>query len=111
MVDAGFDIIQSTLRVGRFAAGTSRVAWAGFSTLARGLSVAGAVFDAVAIPVDLFIIAKGAYDIHKHKTGKGTNSNRACQLEAMIRELEEHRDCVLQIKEIFEHEQSESHLI
>lgn len=100
LVDIGIDT-RHAVRFGRLAAGTSRVAWAGLSTVSGGLSVASVAFDVVTLPIDLFVIVKGAYDIHKYRTGRGTNSNRACQLEAMIQKLEEHKNNVLKIKEMF----------
>ena len=101
LIDTGLDIVRVALRVGRFATGAARVAWTGLATVAGGLSIAGVVFDVVAIPFDLFVIVKGSIDIHKHRTGRGTNSNRACQLKEMIEKLEKHRDNILQLKEMF----------
>ena len=93
--------LRNALRVGRFATGASRVAWAGFSTAVRGLSVTGVILDAVTLPIDLFFAAKGAYDIYKHRTGRGTNSNKAHQLEAMIQKLEEYGDRLSHARDMF----------
>ena len=108
MVDAGIDIGRGVVNLVRFgrvtatAASASSVAWAGISTVAGGLSVAGVVFDAVALPFDFFVIAKGAYDIHKYRTGQGTNSRKALELEAMIKQLEEDRERILKLKKNLE---------
>ena len=93
VVDGAADIGRAILGVGRFAAG-ARIAFSGLNTVAGGLSIAGVAFDAVAIPIDLFIIIKGSFDIHKHRTGQGTNSIRANQLSRMIEALEKHRDTI-----------------
>ena len=91
VADGAVDAGKAILGIGRFASG-ARIAFSGLNTIAGGLSIAGVVFDSVAIPFDLFVIIKGSYDIHKHRTGRGSNSNKANKLALMIKELKEHRD-------------------
>ena len=93
IADGAADAVRAIFRVGSFAAG-ARIAFAGLNTIAGGVSIAGVVFDTVAIPIDLFIIFRGANDIHRHRTGQGSNSNQAKKLALMIKALEEHRDKV-----------------
>ena len=110
LVDAGFDIIRSVFKVGRFAtagAGAARVAWTGINTLAGGLSIAGVIFDAVALPFDIFVLIKGSYDIHKHNSGKGSNCNKANRVGEMIKKLEEHKQQMLQIRDMFTEENTD----
>ena len=107
LFDSGFDVIRSIFRVGRFAgtgAGTARIAWTGINTLTGGLSIAGVIFDAVALPFDFFVLIKGSYDIHKYKSGKGSNCNKANRVGEMIKQLEEHKQQMLQIRDMFAEE-------
>ena len=75
--------------VGKFAGSSSKIAWAGIRTVAGGLSVVGVVFDIVSLPFDIFVVIKGAYDVHKYRTGQGTNSDAANQVQD---ELKEHKE-------------------
>jgi len=47
------------------------------------------VFDIVSLPFDIFVVIKGAYDVHKYRTGQGTNSDAANQVQD---ELKEHKE-------------------
>ena len=96
----GYRIAHGTTNVGRvifqtggYATG-ARIALASLNTLSGGLSIAGVVFNSVAIPFDLFVIIKGSIDIHKYSTGQGSNSNKANQLALTIEELEKQRDTI-----------------
>ena len=97
LIDSGIDAVRIGIKAGRFAS-TSRIAWTGLRTVAGGLSVAGVVFDAVAVPLNLFVIVKGAYDIYKYRTGQGSNSKKASQLEKMIKDLEQHKERLRKLK-------------
>ena len=110
LVDAGFDVIRSIFKVGRFAgtgAGAARVAWTGINTITGGLSIAGVIFDVVALPFDLFVLIKGSYDIHKYKSGKGSNCNKANRVGEIIKKLEEHKQQMLQIRNMFTEESTD----
>ena len=100
LIDSGIDAVRIGIKAGRFAS-TTRIAWTGLRTVAGGLSVAGVVFDAVAVPLDLFVIVKGAYNIYKYRTGQGSNSKKASQLE-MIKDLEQHKERLRKLKSDFE---------
>lgn len=107
LVDSAMDVGRAALRVGRFATGASsgaRIAWAGLNTVAGGLSVAGVVFDAVALPFDLAVLIKGSIDVHKYRTGRGSNSRRANQVAVVIQKLESHKEDILSFKALFEAE-------
>ena len=60
---------------------------------------------AIALPFDVFVLIKGAYDINKYKNGYGSNSNRANKVEEMIKGLKKHQVKMLEIQSIFEDEQ------
>ena len=110
LFDATFDVVKSIFKVGRFAttgASAARVAWTGINTVAGGLSIAGVVFDAVALPFDFFVLIKGSYDIHKHNSGRGTNCNKANQVKEMITKLKKHKQELLQVQKMFKEESSD----
>ena len=46
--------------------------------------------DAVFIPIDLAVMMKSAYDVHKYKTRQGSNSAVANEIGKLISDLEEH---------------------
>ena len=107
LIDTGYDIGTGIFRAGRFAGtgiGVSRVAWAGLNTVAGGLSIAGVVFDAIALPFDFFVLIKGSIDINKYKNGKGSNSNMAEKVKKILVELKDHQEKMLQIQRAFEDE-------
>ena len=42
------------------------------------------------IPIDLTVMMKSAYDVHKYNTGHGSNSAVANEIDKLISDLEEH---------------------
>ena len=96
----GFADVGRTIQVaaiaGRVGQATAHTAWAGLSTAARVFGVTGVVFDVVFIPVDLAVLIKSSYDVHKYKNGKGKSaSNNAASVQKIISDLEEHRDSII----------------
>lgn len=55
------------------------------------MKIFGVVFDILAIPMDLVIIGKAAFDVHKYRTKQKSNSNRANELDKCIKELEKNK--------------------
>ena len=55
-------------------------------------SVAGIARVTVFTPIDLAIMMKSAYDVHKYKTGQGSNSAVANEIGKLISDLEEHEE-------------------
>ena len=84
-----FSAVKVTKAGGQVAA---RTAWAGLGTAARVTGAVGVVFDVVFIPVDLAIMMKSAYDVHKYKKTGKSNSAVAEKIGKLITNLEEHRD-------------------
>lgn len=97
-VNAGH-IVYSAATIGKAAAIGTHTALTGLSTAARVFRVGSVVVNAVFIPVDLLVMLKSAYDVHKYRTGKGSNSNAAEKIAELINCLENHRH---QIKRDFE---------
>lgn len=109
-IDTAFDIGRLAFKAGRFATvgtASAQIAFAGLNTVAGGLSIAGCVFDVIAIPFDIIVIIKGAYDIHKYRTGRGSNSRAAKRIGEMIKALENHYTEVMKIKECINQSDSE----
>ena len=94
MVDGAFDVGRTiATATGKSAASAARTTvWAGLSTTKRVVSVVGAVFDVVFIPVDLYVMIKTSIEIHKFKTTGESNSDVAKTIGKLIKQLEEHRD-------------------
>lgn len=111
-MDISVGVVSSLVRVGQLArtgAGAARIAWTGLRTVAGGLAVAGVVFDAVCIPFDCYVLLKGSYDIHKHRSSRGqkSNSNQAKKVEKIIKQLKEHKDTMSQVQDFFVVDDSE----
>ena len=85
--------IQAAATAVRVGQATARTALVGST---RVFGVAGVVFDAVFIPVDLAVMIKSSYDVHKYKNGEGTSaSNHAATVQKLIIDLEKHRDSLI----------------
>ena len=97
-INAG-QIAYRAATIGKAAAIGTRTALSGLSTAAKVLRVGPVVVNAVFIPVDLLVMLKSAYDVHKYKTGKGSNSDVAEKIGNLINCLENHK---WQIKRDFE---------
>ena len=101
LLDSTFDIARNVYKIGQVGrAGfvASRTAWASLSVATRSLSIIGVVFDVVSIPLDLFVIVKSSIEIHKYRTGRGTNSSPAKRIRDLIEGLEEHKDQMLKLQ-------------
>ena len=42
------------------------------------------------IPIDLAVMMKSVYDVHKYNTGQGSNSDVANEIDKLISDLEDH---------------------
>ena len=96
-------LLRTGVRLGgntcTYTVGAARVAWAGLNTIAGGLSVAGVAIDIVSVPLDSIVLIKGAYDIHKYRTGKGSNSKASKQIKKTIDQLTEGRQKLMDVQE------------
>ena len=82
----------SAVKAARVAAVAGRTAWSALSTTGRVIGAAGAIFDFVFIPVDLAVMVKSAYDVHKYKTEGESNSNVATEIGELIKTLDNNQD-------------------
>ena len=72
----------------------AKTVWSTMSTSAKVLGAASVIIDVVMIPVNLGVLAKASYDVHKYKQGI-SNSTRAKEVQKLITDLEKHRDKIL----------------
>ena len=76
----------------KFGGVAGRTVWSAASTVTRVIGVVGVAFDVVSIPIDLGVMLKSAYDVHKYKTKGESNSNVAKEIGQLIKDLEKNRD-------------------
>ena len=88
MVDSSVDIIRTAGKATR----AVRALWPTLRVGAQMLSTVGVALDIVAQPLDLTVIAKSSYQIHKYRTGKGRISKTAQKIDKVIEDLEEQKD-------------------
>ena len=94
-IDAIFEAGKATItavKAARVAAVAGRTVWSTLSTTGRVIGAAGAIFDFLFIPVDLAVMVKSAYDVHKYKTEGESNSNVAKEIGELIKALDNNRD-------------------
>ena len=89
--EAGKAVI-SAVKAARVAAVAGHTVWSTLSTTGRVIGAAGAIFDVVFIPVDLVVMVKSAYDVHKYKTKGESNSNVAKEIGKLIKALDNNQD-------------------
>lgn len=95
-VKAAFGFSSALTRAGIGA----RTVWSGLNVAGRALSVTGVVFSAVLIPVDLGIMLKSAYDVHKYDGGKGkSNSSTAKRIGQLISNIEEQQKEIIRLRD------------
>ena len=91
-------VVYNVATVGKTAALGTRTTLTGLKSLARIARVLVAL-DAVFIPIDLAVMMKSAYDVHKYNSGEGSNSAVADEIGKLISDLEEEEQ---KMKEILE---------
>ena len=93
LIDVAWDVSRNVLTAVEIAkAGAqvgARTAWTGFSTAGRVVSGVSVAVNLVLIPIDLAVLIKSAYDVHKYKRGKGSNSAAAKKIGELIESLEQ----------------------
>ena len=100
----GYKLIDGATDVGRSAVAVSntvragvqagaRTAYVGLGTVGRVFSIGSVVLDVVFIPIDVAVLVKSAYDVHKYKDGRGrSNSTAASNIVSVIKQLEENEE-------------------
>ena len=79
----------------------ARGVYFGLGTFGRVFSIASVAFDVVFIPIDIAVLAKSAYDVHKYKNGAdgGTsNSKAASNIRNILTQLEESEKKLIKIR-------------
>lgn len=64
VVDAGFDAGRNVAKVAR----ASRVIWPTLTVAAQAASTAGLIFDLIALPFDLTVLARSSYKVYRYRT-------------------------------------------
>ena len=85
-------LAASAAVVGRTAATGARLASTGLRTVGGILSVGSIVLDVVFLPIDIGVMFKASYDVHKYRTTGESNSDAARKTKEVIRVLEENLD-------------------
>ena len=88
-LDAG-RVVYRVVTVGKTAALGARMTLTGLRTVTGIVRSTFAAFDLVLIPINIIAMAKSAYDVHKYRTGQGSNSAVAKEIGKLISDLEEH---------------------
>ena len=106
LVDAVWEVGRSIFTAVEIATSTTKVgartAWAGLNTGTRIASSVSVVFDIAVLPIDLIILIKSAYDVHKYKGGKGTSNSAAAEkIGELIKNLEQNKAEMKKIEEEF----------
>ena len=89
VLDAG-RVTYRAVTVGKTVALGVRTTLTGLKSLAGIARISFVALDAVFIPIDLAVMMKSAYDVHKYRTGQGSNSAVANKIGKLISDLEEH---------------------
>ena len=89
VADAG-RVAYRAVKVGKTAALGARMTFTGLRSVTGIARVSFVALDVVFIPIDLAVMMKSAYDVHKYRTGQGSNSAVANEIGKLISDLEEH---------------------
>ena len=70
----------------------ARTVYTGLGTFGRVFSIGGVVLDVLFIPIDIAVLVKSAYDVHKYKDGAGkSNSAAASNIDSILTQLKENK--------------------
>ena len=92
IIDVGADgikIARTAIATARGIKAGTGATWAVLRTGFTALKIFGVVADIISIPLDGLVLAKASYDIHKFRTTRKSNSNRANEVKDYIEKLEE----------------------
>ena len=96
-LDSVFEACKTVYSIIKAGAPAARTAWQAASTIARVVSVVGVVFDVAFIPIDLAVMVKSAYDVHKFKKKGESNSNVAKEIQGLIDKLKKNKEEITKI--------------
>ena len=103
LLDGGADLGRNALAVTKSVrAGVqagARTLWAGVGVVGRVFSIGGVVLDVIFVPVDLTVMFKSAYDVHKYKKTNKSNSVAARRIKDLVTQLEEHNEKLVKFQE------------
>lgn len=81
------DVVELVIKVAKSALTVGRPAWAVSNLISKIMSIGGAVFDIVFLPLNIAYMVKASYDVHKYKKTGISNSTIAEQIGEVIQQL------------------------
>ena len=101
VTDIGRNALAVTNTVRTVRAGVqagARTVYAGLGTFGRVFSIGGVVLDVVFIPIDIAVLVKSAYDVHKYSENGKSNSAAASNIDSIIKQLEENKENLEEVR-------------
>ena len=90
--DVGRTAITATNSVRAGVQAGARTVYFGLGIFGRAFSIGSVAFDVLFIPVDIAVLVKSAYDVHKYKNGDGkSNSAAAKNIGSVLEKMEENK--------------------
>ena len=90
VADVGRNAVTITYSVRAGVQAGARTVYFGLGTFGRALSIGSVAFDVLFIPIDIAVLVKSAYDVHKYKNGYGiSNSAAASNIGSILTKLED----------------------
>lgn len=78
----------------------ARTVYSGLGTFGRVFSVGSVALDVLFIPIDITVLIKSAYDVHKYKNGYGkSNSAAAKNIGSILRKMEENETNLMDFRD------------
>jgi uncharacterized protein YigA (DUF484 family) len=100
VADVGRTIITATNSVRAGVQAGARTVYFGLGVFGRAFSIGSVAFDVLFIPVDIAVLVKSAYDVHKYKNGYGkSNSAAAKNIRSILEKMEENEKKIIEFRD------------
>lgn len=97
--DVGRNAITTTNSVRAGVQAGARTVYYGLGTFGRAFSIGSVAFDVLFIPIDIAVLVKSAYDVHKYKNGDGkSNSAAASNIKRILKQMEENETALMKVR-------------
>ena len=91
-------VITNSVRAGLQASAQS--VYFGLGTFGRAFSIGSLAFAILFLPIDIVILVKSAYDVHKYKNGNGkSNSAAAKNIGSILEKMEENKGNLINFRD------------
>ena len=98
--DVGRTAITATNSVRAGVRAGARTVYFGLGIFGRAFSIGSVALDVLFIPIDVAVLVKSAYDIHKYKNGHGeSNSVAAKNIERILEKMKENKTKLKEIQD------------